>query len=60
MVFFIFMQILIEHSVGKQWRPGQTQRAAASDLGLHGLPMSDKKDARLIWVNDKSIIYTYH
>ena len=34
MVFFIFIQILIEHS-------------AASDLGLHCLPMS-KKDARLI------------
>ena len=24
---------------------------AASDLGLHCLPMSHKKDARLIWVN---------
>ena len=23
----------------------------ASDLGLHCLPMSNKKDARLIWVN---------
>ena len=23
----------------------------ASDLGLHCLPMSHKKDARLIWVN---------
>ena len=27
------------------------QRFAASDLGLHPLPMSHKKDARLIWVN---------
>ena len=25
---------------------------AASDLVLHGLPMSYKKDARLIWVKD--------
>ena len=24
---------------------------AASDLGLHCLPMSPQKDARLIWVN---------
>ena len=24
---------------------------AASDLGLHSLPMSHKKDARLIWVD---------
>ena len=26
---------------------------AASDLGLHYLPMSNKKNARLIWVNRK-------
>ena len=25
--------------------------SAASDLGLHCLPMSHKKDARLIWVS---------
>ena len=25
-------------------------RSAASGLGLHGWPMSHKKDARLIWV----------
>ena len=30
----------------------QTPRSAASDLGLHCLPMSHKKDAnRLKWVN---------
>ena len=27
---------------------------AVSDLGLHCLPMSHKKDARLIWVNGLS------
>ena len=27
-------------------------RSAASDLGLHCLPMSQKWNARLIWVND--------
>ena len=31
--------------------PDQTQRCAASGLGLHYLPISHKKDARLIWVN---------
>ena len=30
--------------------PDQTPRSAASDLGLHCLSMSHKKDARLIWV----------
>ena len=28
----------------------QTPHSAATDLGLHSLPMSYKKDARLIWV----------
>ena len=40
MVFFIFLQILIEHSAN----------SATSDLGLHCLHMSHKKDARLIGV----------
>ena len=31
--------------------PDQTLRVAASDFGLHCLPMSHKKDARIIWVN---------
>ena len=35
--------------------PDQTPCFAASDLVLHCLPLSHKKDARLIWVND---IYT--
>ena len=30
--------------------PDQTPHSAASDLGLHCLPMSHKKDARLICV----------
>ena len=28
----------------------ETQRSVASDLGLHCLSMSHKKDGRLIWV----------
>ena len=31
--------------------PDQTPHSAASDLGLHCLPMSPKWAARLIWVN---------
>ena len=31
--------------------PDQTSRFAASDLGLHCLPMSRLWDARLKWVN---------
>ena len=50
MVFFIFIQILIETYASKQWRPlSDTMLDAASDLGLHYLPMSQKKDARHIW-----------
>ena len=32
--------------------PDQTPRYMASDLGLHCLPMSQKWDTRLIWVNE--------
>ena len=49
--FFHFYHILIEIPVSKQCRPDQTPRSAASDFGLHCLPMSQKWDARLIWVN---------
>ena len=30
--------------------PDQTPHSVVSDLGLHYLPMSNKKDARHIWV----------
>ena len=44
-----FYQILIEHSVSKQ-------HYAVSDPGLHCLPMSHIKGARLIWINGKKLI----
>ena len=47
--YISFIQILIEHSEGNRGDPDQTPHFAASDLGLHRLPMSHKKDARLIW-----------
>ena len=30
--------------------PDQTPRSAASDLGLHCLPRSQKRNTRLIWI----------
>ena len=53
MLFFSFIQILIEFSVSKSGHPDQTPQNVASDLGLHCFPMSNKKDARLILVNIK-------
>ena len=47
----IFLQILIEHFVANSGDPDQTRQYAVSDLGMHCLPISRKKDTRLIWVN---------
>ena len=47
MVFFIFIQILKDTFVSK---PDQTLHFAEYDLVSHCLPVSHKKDARLIWV----------
>ena len=63
MVAFIFIQILIEHSVANSGDPDQTLRSAVSGLGLHCLPMSHKKDARLKWVKHyhaEYLYYTFH
>ena len=45
MVFFIFIQILTQHSVNSGV-PDQTPQNGVSDLGLHCLPMSHNKDVR--------------
>ena len=45
MFFLYFIQILKDTSVSKQWRTC----FAASDLILHCLPMSHKKDVRPIY-----------
>ena len=52
MVFFIFIQNLKENLFANGGESEQTPHFAASDLVLHCLPMSHKKDAMLIWVND--------
>ena len=45
MDFFDFIQTIIEFSVANSGDPDQTPRSVASDLGLHCLPLSHKKDA---------------
>ena len=45
-VILIFDKILYANSAD----PDQTPRSAASDLGLHCLPRSRKRDTRLMWV----------
>ena len=68
MVFFIFIQILKENSVANSGDAEQTQRSAASALGLHCLHMPHKKGARLgsiigtpiIVLLSFSRILTYH
>ena len=49
-IFFIFIQIIKDTFVTKQWRPDKMRHFAVPDLVLHCLLMSYKKDARLIWV----------
>ena len=47
LLFFKFKKKLLYENSGE---PDQTLRFAASDLVLHCLLMSNKKDARFIWV----------
>ena len=45
-----YFQILIEILQANSGNPDQMLSSAESDLGLHYLTTSNKKDARLIWV----------
>ena len=45
-----FDRIFCKHTV--ETDPDQTAHSAVSDLGLHCLPMSHKKDTKLIWVKE--------
>ena len=51
MEFLFLCKILKKLLFANTGELNQTPRFAASDLVLHCLPMSHKKDARLIWVN---------
>ena len=48
--FFHFCSMFLKFLQAKSKDLDQTPHNAASDLGLHCLPMSHKRDARLIWV----------
>ena len=50
-LFNFFMKIMSANRIA----PDGTPRFAASHLGLFCLPMSHKKDARLIWVKGKQM-----
>ena len=61
MVVFIFIQILLEQSESKPYRdPDQMLHSAVSGLGLYCFPMSNKKEARLISVNQLQQSADYH
>ena len=49
--YFVAFSELNANSIG----PDQTPQSAASDLGLHCLPVSLLWDARLKWVKNKII-----
>ena len=49
-VIFYFYFISMKIKIANRIAPDGTQRFAVSHLGLFCLPMSHKKDARLIWV----------
>ena len=44
---------------GNSGVPNQTPLFVASDLGLHCLPMSPKKDVMHIWVNTAIILLSH-
>ena len=48
--FFILFYFLSKFLLINSVEPDQTPRSAASDLGLHCLPRSLKRDTRPIWV----------
>ena len=50
-LFHFSMKFVSTNRIAPDWTP----RFAASHLGLFSLPMSDKKDARLIWVKVSSL-----
>ena len=49
-LFHSYFILLHKFKLANSVDPDQTPRSAASDLGLHCLPRSQERDARLIWV----------
>ena len=59
MVFFIFIQVLIKIRQANNGDPDQMPHSVASDLDLHCLPMSHKKDPMHIWVKNAIILLSH-
>ena len=55
MVIFIFIQILIGHSVSYSENPDQMPHYVTSDLGLHCLPICHSKEYLFLKVQQKKI-----
>ena len=58
-IFVIFISFQIDIPVSNSEDPDQTPHSAVSELGLHCLPMSQKWEARLIWVNGVHFMYLF-
>ena len=60
-VFFIFFQVLIQHTIISlnSGNPDQTWYSAVSNLDLHCLSMSHKNDLRLLWVPSTVFTFAY-
>ena len=66
-VWLVFINTMVYRNsctLCKQCRPDQMPHSVASDLGLHCLPMSPLRDARLKWVkflsyNSEFVIFKY-
>ena len=52
-IFYFLMKIKIANRIA----PDGTPRFAVSHLGLFCLPLSHKKDARLVWVKEGTWLY---
>ena len=55
-VFFIFIQILIENSAHNSEDPDPSPHSAVSDMGLHCFTMFMEKEARLTMTMDKTLL----
>ena len=57
--FFSFLFKFKKKTQANSREPDQTPHFEASDLVLHCLPMSHRKDARLIWVKTNIVSHPY-
>ena len=58
-IFSFLFEFLYKIMQANSEDPDQMPHSVASDLGLHCLPMSHKKDARHIWVKNAIILLSH-